>query len=71
MSMCKEIKKLKKVMKKHGWKLRQGRNSHTQCKAPDGVTIITLAHTPDNSNFMYDIKRSLRKVGYLHLLDEI
>lgn len=66
--MKKELKKLIKKMKKEGWKISSGPSCHIKCKSPDGKRMISLPHTPSCNDYMYDIKRNLRKIGYEDLL---
>ena len=68
--MTKELKQLHKNMKNAGWTLTTGRRCHTKCKHPDGSSI-TLPTTPSDRNYLWDIKRNLRVVGHLDLLDGI
>lgn len=40
---------------------------HDALYAPDGHTIIGISHTPSDTNAMYQVKRELKKAGYMEV----
>jgi len=65
--MKKELKRLIHEMEKTGWRFEKGPKCHTMCFAPDGKGMISLPHTPSDHNFLWSVRRELKKTGYEHL----
>lgn len=61
--MNKDIQKFLKQLKKKKWTVTKG-TKHYKCYHPDGSTLNVVC-TPSDSNFMYDIKRNLRRIGHV------
>lgn len=59
----KELAKIFKTLEAQGWRIERTRNSHWNCKAPDGVTTIGMGSTPSAYSAMRNFRAAVKRAG--------
>lgn len=59
----KEMKKLFRAVKDHGWRVRRRRNNHFLLLSPDGEEKVFCSGTPSDHRAVDNVKSDLARAG--------